>query len=206
MILTGRIQIIFGPMFSGKTTELIRRIKRFNFANKKCLVIKYSRDTRYNTKEVETGQLFTHDRQNYEAYPCTELNKARIHAQEFDVIGIDEGQFFPDVASFSEELANQGKVVIISALDGTFQRKPWPSMIELISKAEDITKLNAVCMVCYQDGAFSKRIVPDDTVELIGGSDKYISVCRNCYNNDQPIGTNYIASAPPTNTTAGEKN
>ncbi|EAL62823.1 hypothetical protein ACTFIW_008026 [Dictyostelium discoideum] len=185
--IAGKIQVIFGPMFSGKTTELIRRIKRFNFANKKCLLIKYSKDTRYNDN-IDKSFLVTHDKQNYQAFPCSILEDVKEQAQNYDVIGIDEGQFFPDVVQFSEDLANQGKTVIIAALDGTFQRKPFQSVIDLVSKAEYITKLTAVCMVCYNEAAFSKRIVESDDIELIGGIDKYISVCRGCYNSDQNEG------------------
>ncbi|KAF2070645.1 hypothetical protein CYY_008039 [Polysphondylium violaceum] len=186
MTMLGKIQLICGPMFSGKTTELIRRIKKFNFANKKCLLIKYSKDIRYNDLSDSSNKslLYTHDKLTYSAFPCSVLEDARTKAQDYDVIGIDEGQFFPDIATFSEELANKGKTVIVAALDGTFQRKPWLNVLELIPKSEEITKLNAVCMVCYSDAAFSKRTVSDDSVELIGGADKYISVCRECYHKD----------------------
>ncbi|GAM26538.1 hypothetical protein SAMD00019534_097130 [Acytostelium subglobosum LB1] len=180
----GKIQVILGPMFSGKTTELIRRIKRFNFANKKCLVIKYSRDTRYNGGETQDNILFTHDKLNYTALPCTKLEEARLHVKDYDVIGIDEGQFFTDVVPFSEELANNGKTVIVAALDGTFQRNPFGTVLDLVPKSEMVTKLSAVCMICFKDAPFSKRIVQDDRVELIGGADKYISVCRECYHSD----------------------
>ncbi|EFA79491.1 thymidine kinase [Heterostelium album PN500] len=186
----GRIQVIFGPMFSGKTTELIRRIKRFNFANKKCLLIKYSKDIRYNG--AETDILYTHDKQNYTALPCSRLEEVKQQALEYDVIGVDEGQFinvilkFPDIVSFSEDLANNGKTVIVAALDGTFQRKSFPAL-ELVPKAEEITKLSAICMVCYRDAPFSKRIVPNEEIELIGGADMYISVCRECYHKDTNV-------------------
>eukprot|EP01133_Synstelium_polycarpum_P005881 gene5881-6803_t len=157
-------------MFSGKTTELIRRIKRFNLANKKCLLIKYSKDTRYNNGVNDSSLLYTHDN----AFPCSELKEAESRAADFDVIGIDEGQFFADVVPFSEQLANQGKTVIVAALDGTFQRRPFGSVLDLVPKAENITKLTAVCMICYKDASFTRRIVEDDTVELIGGADKLI--------------------------------
>ncbi|EGG22668.1 thymidine kinase [Cavenderia fasciculata] len=175
----GKIQVIYGPMFSGKTTELIRRIKRFNLTNQKCLLIKYSKDTRYN--EIDRSLLYTHDKQNYQAFPCSVLEEAKDKALDYDVIGIDEGQFFQDIVPFSEDLANRGKTVIVAALDGTFQRKPFGTVLELVPKAESITKLTAVCMQCFKDAPFTKRIVPDETVELIGGADKYISVCRECY-------------------------
>lgn len=101
---------------------------------------------------------------------------------EFDVIGIDEGQFFPDIVPFCEDMANGGKVVIVAALDGTFQRKGFGSILELVPLAESVTKLTAVCMMCYADGSFSKRIGSETAVEVIGGADKYVAVCRACFN------------------------
>jgi len=102
-------------------------------------------------------------------------------ALKHDVIGIDEGQFFPDVVSFCEQMANMGKVVIVAALDGTFQRKPFGSILELIPMAEDVTKLTAVCVMCQGSAAFTKRLGEEQEIELIGGEDKYIAVCRSCY-------------------------
>ncbi|KAM9005166.1 thymidine kinase, cytosolic isoform X2 [Sarcophilus harrisii] len=133
--LRGQIQVILGPMFSGKSTELMRRVRRFQIAQYKCLVIKYAKDTRY-------GKSFsTHDRNTMEALPACLLRDVAQDALAVTVIGIDEGQFFPDIVEFSESMANAGKTVIVAALDGTFQRK----------------------------------------VEVIGGADKYHSVCRLCY-------------------------
>ena len=102
---------------------------------------------------------------------------------EFDVIGIDEGQFFPDVVPWCEAMANKGKIVLVAALDGTFQRKPFCDVLCLVPLAEEVIKLSAVCMGCFQDASFSKRIVLDEgeTVEVIGGTDKYMAVCRGCY-------------------------
>lgn len=116
---------------------------------------------------------------------------------DYDVLGIDEGQFFPDIVEFSEHAANAGKIVVIAALDGcaaehlllaltlclrrTFQRKPFGHVLELIPMAEKVTKLSAVCMICYKDAAFSKRLGAELEVEVIGGADKYLSVCRACY-------------------------
>jgi len=97
------------------------------------------------------------------------------------VIGIDEGQFFPDIVNFCEKMANDGKTVIVAALDGTFQRKAFGEVLQLIPMAESVTKLNAVCMVCYKDAAFTKRLGTETQVQLIGGSDMYISVCRTCF-------------------------
>ncbi|XP_075418403.1 thymidine kinase, cytosolic isoform X2 [Tenrec ecaudatus] len=131
----GQVQVILGPMFSGKSTELMRRVRRFQIAQYKCLVIKYAKDIRYGSG------LSTHDRNTMEALPACLLRDVTQEAQGVAVIGIDEGQFFPDIVEFSEAMANTGKTVIVAALDGTFQRK----------------------------------------VEVIGGADKYHSVCRLCY-------------------------
>eukprot|EP00045_Choanoeca_perplexa_P016768 m.230707 g.230707 ORF g.230707 m.230707 type:complete len:250 (+) comp17354_c0_seq7:4666-5415(+) len=172
----GAIHMIVGPMFSGKSTELLRRIKRQSVASKRCMIIKYSKDTRYGLEGV-----ITHDKQQSTAKACTMLSEAREEAEDFDVIGIDEGQFFGDLVEFSEDMANQGKLIIIAALDGTFQRKPFANVMELIPLAESVVKLSAVCMVCNRDAAFSKRLSDETEVELIGGADKYIAVCRKCY-------------------------
>ncbi|MEE6519386.1 hypothetical protein FKM82_031174 [Ascaphus truei] len=129
-------QVIFGPMFSGKSTELIRRVRRFQIAQYKCLVIKYARDTRYSKEMVAT-----HDRTTMDSVSACQLLDVLPEARVSSVIGIDEGQFFSDIVEFCEEMANEGKTVIVAALDGTFQRK----------------------------------------VEVIGGADKYQSVCRPCY-------------------------
>ena len=104
-------------------------------------------------------------------------------AEEFDVIGIDEGQFFNDVVVWCETMANKGKIVLVAALDGTFQRKPFCNILSLVPLSEAVTKLSAVCMSCFQDASFSKRIAIEDreTVEVIGGADKYMAVCRSCY-------------------------
>lgn len=88
---------------------------------------------------------------------------------------------FPDVVTFSEEMANRGKVVIVAALDGTFQRKPFGRICDLIPLAESVVKLTAVCQICQASAAFTKRLGDEKQIELIGGADKYIAVCRHCY-------------------------
>lgn len=174
----GSIELILGPMFSGKTTELFRRIRRYTFANYRCIVIKYRKDQRY----AAAGEASTHDQLMFAANPCERLAEAVDEVANFDVIGIDEGQFFPDLLEFSEKWANTGKVVIVSALDGTFQRKAFGRTLELIPLAEKVDKLRAVCMLCYGDASFTKRISTDDNrIEVIGGSEAYVSTCRKCF-------------------------
>jgi thymidine kinase len=163
-------------MFSGKTSELIRRIRRYNVAKKKCLIIKYKKDTRYSEECAAT-----HDKQTETAKACEKLSEVLPIVDQFDVIGIDEGQFFADIVSFTESRACLGKIVIVAGLDGTFQRRPFGSLLDLIPLAEEVTKLNAICMLCSKDAAFTKRISNETDIELIGGSEKYISVCRVCF-------------------------
>ncbi|KAM4664677.1 thymidine kinase, cytosolic [Discoglossus pictus] len=172
----GQIQVIFGPMFSGKSTELMRRVRRFQIAQYKCLVIKYAKDTRYSKEH-----LATHDKNTMAAVSASRLSDVFQDAMTCSVIGIDEGQFFPDTVDFCEEMANRGKTVIVAALDGTFQRKAFGDILNLVPLAESVVKLNSVCMECFREASYTKRLGAEKEVEVIGGADKYHSVCRLCY-------------------------
>ena len=99
----------------------------------------------------------------------------------YDVIGVDEGQFFSEIVEFCEALANKDKIVLVSALDGTFERKPFGNILNLIPLAEKVTKLCAVCVYCTSEAAFTKRIVESKEIELIGGAEMYKPVCRACF-------------------------
>lgn len=172
----GHIELIIGPMFSGKTTELLRRIRRYSVTQRRCLVVKHRKDTRYSDTECAT-----HDRHVHVAIPCELLGDLEQEFAAYDVIGIDEGQFFADIVTMADKLATAGKIVIVAALDGTFQRKPFGSVLELIPVAEQVDKLHAVCQLCFRDAAFTRRLGDEQQmVELIGGADLYAAVCRNC--------------------------
>jgi len=176
--MKGHIELILGPMFSGKSTELMRRLKRYKVANYEVMIIKYAKDVRYDDNGIAT-----HCGMTLPALAADSLSELNSKANNYDVIGIDEGQFFPDTVTWAEEMANSGKIVVVAALDGTFQRKPFGDILSLIPLSEDVTKLNAVCMNCFGDAAFSKRITQNDgeKVEVIGGADKYMAVCRGCF-------------------------
>nr|XP_033815949.1 thymidine kinase, cytosolic [Geotrypetes seraphini] len=174
--MRGQIQVIFGPMFSGKSTELMRRVRRFQVAQYKCLVVKYDKDVRYSV-----NRLATHDRNMMDAVSASRLKDVYQEAMASAVIGVDEGQFFSDIVEFCEEMANEGKTVIVAALDGTFQRKAFGGILNLVPLAESVVKLNAVCMECFREAAYTKRLGAEKEVEVIGGADKYHSVCRHCY-------------------------
>ena len=173
----GRIEVIVGPMFAGKTTEMLRRIDRAELGRRRCIVMKYNKDQRYSVEKVST-----HDENMHDAIPCAELMPHFNTCLAYDVVGVDEGQFFPDVVEFSEKLANYGKTVIVAALDGTFQRRPFGHVLELMSKCESITKLTAVCKVTGGDAAFSKRTVNSNDIELIGGAESYTAASRSAFN------------------------
>eukprot|EP00033_Pygsuia_biforma_P003908 GCRY01004281.1.p1 GENE.GCRY01004281.1~~GCRY01004281.1.p1 ORF type:complete len:239 (+),score=27.87 GCRY01004281.1:54-719(+) len=174
---SGSIDLILGPMFSGKSTELIRRIRRFTIANRKCVIVKYAKDSRYSKENMATHDLITH-----KAVSASNLFDVKHICVDYDVIGVDEGQFYPDCVKFCEEMANLGKTVVVAALDGTFQRKGFGNFLELIPLAENITKLKSICQICYADAAFSKRTVASTAVEVIGGAESYIACCRKCFN------------------------
>jgi len=174
----GEIQVIYGPMFSGKTTELLRRIRRYRIRNDSCIIIKTG-EPRY---EEGDDKVVTHDQYNFlDAVACQELLTVQETACNYDVIGIDEGQFFPDTISFAEEMAARGKVVIIACLDGDYRRQPFGEICSLVCKAERVTKLSSVCSYCKGDAYFTVRTTQETEVKVIGGSEKYKPVCRGCY-------------------------
>lgn len=176
----GEIQVIFGPMFSGKSTELLRRIRRYKIRNDSCLMLK-TKDTRYINDD---DKVVTHDEYNFlDAHSCDFLFEKLDLAMNYDVIGIDEGQFFTDIIGFSETLANHGKTVIIACLDSDYRREPFGNICQIIAKAEKITKLTSICHYCKEDASFSARITKETSIKLIGGKDKYRPVCRACYTN-----------------------
>lgn len=177
----GQIQLILGPMFSGKSTELLRRIRRYVVCNLSCLVIKYKKDNRYSEKNMST-----HDLQMYEAEAAESLIPLIPKASKFQVIAVDEGQFFPDITVFCEEMANEGKIVIIAALDGDFERKRFGDILSLIPKSEHVVKLHAVCKGCKKDAAFSHRLTSEKQQQVIG-SVNYVALCRQCYNEQNAV-------------------
>ena len=185
-------------MFSGKSTELIRRLKRYQIARYECLIVKYANDVRYDEDNIAT-----HDKQTAKAVKATQLSK--LKTDPYDVIAVDEGQFFPDLVEFCEAAAETGKTVLVAALDGTYQRKGFSNILELIPLAEHVSKLTAVCMLCFGEGAFTKRISNDEGVEVIGGADKYMAVCRSCHKSPinvpasprQPLQSNGVENRLP---------
>lgn len=171
------ISLILGCMYSGKTTELLRRLRRARIADQETILYKYSRDIRY----VGRAHLAcSHDQVQENAIPVSELDIGSI--KPGTVIGIDEGQFIGNLVEFCEAAAHQNCQVIVSALDSDFKREAFANIAQLIPKCEDIDKLHAVCFDCKKRASFTKRIDSTDSqIEVIGGKDKYKAVCRLCY-------------------------
>ncbi|KAK9805146.1 hypothetical protein WJX72_001854 [[Myrmecia] bisecta] len=189
----GSIELIIGPMFSGKSTELVRRVRRHKAAGRLCLLVNSRRDNRYS----EGQAVVTHDKTELTATSIDCLAEVQNAAWQYSVIAVDEGQFMPDLVEFAELWANEGKTVIIAALDATFQRLPFKQVVELIPRAEEVSKLKAICHNCRKEAAFTKRIAPETDVTLVGGADKYVAACRNCHSNTS---TSSIATpSRPTN-------
>lgn len=172
----GSIELITGAMCSGKTSSLLARIRRERIAKKECLLIKYAKDERYNTDGV-----VSHDGISAPAIRCGEILEIPEKYQNVDVIGIDEGQFFKNLVEFCENLANQGKTVIVAALESTFEREPFGQVLFLFVKAEKVHKLDAVCCLCHGPAAFTIRNSDEKEVEVIGGLEKYSPACRECH-------------------------
>jgi len=175
---TGYLEIILGPMFSGKTTYLIDLYKEYIDYDKKILVVNYSGDKRYHT-----NMLSTHDKI---MIPCIFVSKlSELFEQNLieksDIILINEGQFFEDIFdSVIKIVENHKKSVHVCGLDGDFRRQKFGNLLDLIPYCNDVIKLKANCMYCDSYAIFSHRLT-DDKKQVIIGSDNYIPLCRNCY-------------------------
>jgi thymidine kinase len=165
-----------GCMFSGKSTELIRRLKRHRAINERILVINSSKDTRSTHQVVKT-----HDSETMDCLKVSDLDSFEL-ACSIDVIAIDEAQFFTGLLEFVKRMENRVKTIIVAGLDGDFLQRPFGEILSLIPMADDVLKVHALCMVC-KDGtlaSFTKRLSNDTSQELIGDCDIYKAVCRKC--------------------------
>ena len=177
----GLIEVICGCMFAGKTEELIRRIKTFEYANKKIIVFKPKIDNRYSKDEVAS-----HAGSKVKSHPISKAEEIFKYLKDEEIIAIDEVQFFDDqIIDICEYLANNGKRVMVAGLDMDFRGVPFEIMAQLITKAEFVTKLTAVCTVCGLPATRSQRLVDDkpakydDPIVLIGAKESYEARCRH---------------------------
>lgn len=173
----GCIEVICGSMFSGKTEELIRRLKRAKIANQRVEIFKPKIDTRYD--EVA---IISHDENAISSTPIDNSQTILLMAQEVDVVGIDEAQFFDDqLPEVCDQLATRGIRVIVAGLDMDYLRKPFGQMPSLLAKADFITKLHAICVRCGHIANYSYRKTTQDAQVVLGEKDIYEPRCRTCY-------------------------
>ena len=173
----GWIEVICGSMFSGKTEELIRRLKRAKIANLKVEIFKPSIDTRYHEQ-----QIVSHDENAIQSTPVDNSQTILLLAGEVDVIGIDEAQFFDDqLPEVCDQLAIRGIRVIVAGLDMDFMGQPFGQMPYLLAKAEYITKLHAICVKCGNIANYSYRKNSQSGKIVLGEKDMYEPRCRHCY-------------------------
>ena len=176
----GWIEVICGSMFSGKTEELIRRLKRAKIANLKVEIFKPAIDVRYD--EVK---IVSHDENAIHSTPIDNSQTLLLMAQDVDVVGIDEAQFFDDeLPNVCDELAKRGVRVIIAGLDMDYMARPFGQMPFLLAKADYITKLHAICVQCGNIANYSYRIIPNEEQIMLGAKNVYEPRCRVCFELD----------------------
>ena len=175
---SGCIEVICGSMFSGKTEELIRRLKRAQFANQKIAIFKPSIDVRYSEVEV-----VSHDLHSIKSTPIADAKFMLDIPEDIQVVGIDEAQFFDEnIVDVCQTLANRGVRVIIAGLDTDFLGKPFGPMPSLMAVAEDVQKVHAICVKCGNLANHSHRLSKNENLVVLGEKDVYEPLCRECYN------------------------
>ena len=173
----GRVEVICGSMFSGKTEELIRRMKRAKFAHQKVAIFKPSIDVRYSEEDV-----VTHEGQAIASTPVDNSSSILLLGTDCDVIGIDEAQFFDEnLAAVCNTLASKGIRVIAAGLDMDFKGVPFGPMPALMAIADDVTKVHAICVRCGAQAYVSHRLVANEKRVLLGETGEYEPLCRECY-------------------------
>ncbi|MTB50711.1 thymidine kinase [Lewinella sp. W8] len=174
---SGWIEVICGSMFSGKTEELIRRLKRAKIAGQSVEIFKPKIDTRYGEERV-----VSHDSNSLLATPISDTRKILNVAEEVTVVGLDEAQFFEmDVVKHVQTLADRGKRVIIAGLDMDFRGEPFGPICSLLAVAEYITKVHAICSHCGNLATHSYRLTSEQDTVVLGEKDLYEARCRRCY-------------------------
>jgi len=176
-IKKGSVEIITGSMFSGKTEELIRRLRRARFAGLRVEIFKPSLDKRYSDLLV-----VSHDEKTINSTPVDNASAIMLLAGDVDVVGIDEAQFFDNsIIDVCNYLANRGVRVIVAGLDMDFSGKPFGPIPDLMAIAEDVTKVHAICMRCGSLAQYSFRKAEGEQVVMLGEKDKYEPLCRSCF-------------------------
>lgn len=174
----GSVEVITGSMFSGKTEELLRRLRRAIFAGQKVEIFKPALDVRYSETRV-----VSHDEKSVLSTPVNNASSILLLTGDARVIGIDEAQFFDDsLTDVCNELANRGIRVLVAGLDMDFHGNPFGPMPRIMAIADYVTKVHAICVRCGSLAMYSFRKSADEKVVLLGEKDLYEPLCRNCYN------------------------
>lgn len=186
MATTGRVDLILGPMFAGKSEELMRLLRRQRITGNKIILVKSKKDTRDN----DPANVYTHNGTKFDAVSCNFISDIAEELSAYDVIGIDEGQFFADLVPAVRNLKRAGKRVVIAALHADYLQRSWKNgVLELIPDAFDVFKLHAVCkppikgMLCGKDANNSFRVSGDTEQFVIDCKEesKYTPLCDACY-------------------------
>jgi thymidine kinase len=180
-IEVGRLEVVVGPMFSGKSEELIRRLKRARIGRQRVACFKPDIDLRYHRTSIASHSAQTHE-------ACTVANVERLREvlgtqlHEIEVVGIDEAQFFDQgIVGFALELVHLGKRVLIAGLDTTFTNEPFGPIPALMAVADEVTKLSAVCMVCGAPAIHTQRLGQSQELVVVGAAGLYEARCRACF-------------------------
>ena len=175
---TGWIEVICGSMFSGKTEELIRRLNRAKIARQRIQIFKPALDKRYHEENI-----VSHNDNSIRSIPVQTSLEILDRAENCEVVGLDEAQFFDEkIVEVCTLLADSGKRVIVAGLDMDYMGKPFGCMPQLMSIAEYVTKVHAICMVCGEVASHSYRLSPSNERVLLGETDLYEARCRRCFN------------------------
>ncbi len=174
----GWVEVVTGSMFSGKTEELIRRMRRAKIAQQKTMIFKPKVDTRYSEDKV-----VSHDAQAIDSTPVSKAEDILYLAEKYEVIGIDEAQFFSNIlVEVCNRLADKGIRIIVAGLDMDFKGKPFGPIPGLLAIAEYVTKVHAICMKCGNLAQYSHRLSDNDKLFVLGEKDIYEPLCRSCFN------------------------
>ncbi|MFQ6612413.1 MAG: thymidine kinase [Fidelibacterota bacterium] len=174
---SGWIEVICGSMFSGKTEELIRRLRRAEIANMETVIFKPLIDNRYSDNHI-----VSHDQKKLTSIPVKEINEVANLAGNAQVVGIDEAQFFSaELVPICRQLALAGKRVIVAGLDTDYRGLPFGPMPQIMCEADFLDKLRAICIKCGNPASYTQRLTKDSSQILVGEADMYEARCRNCF-------------------------
>ena len=174
---SGWIEVICGPMFSGKTEELIRRLVRAQYAKQKVAIFKPKTDNRYSD-----DYIVSHNKRKIKSIILETSKDIYNYKNEADVFGIDEAQFFDEeLIKISNDLARSGKRVVVAGLDKDYKAESFGPIRQLMIDAEYVSKVNAICMLCGDPASFTQRISSEENLVVVGETDKYEARCRSCF-------------------------